>query len=139
MAMITVAIPTVGGQKSGVLAEKITAHLAIHPALVIGWNGDTRYDESALELTHILSGALVCQIRQGPTACPEAVHRLAHWLETVCRLDKTGRDAIAQGLPKEARTQIRRFADSPSHWRPPEDHDVYTTTAAEPREPALRK
>ena len=34
MAMITLAIPTGGGETIGVLAERITAHLAIHPALV---------------------------------------------------------------------------------------------------------
>ena len=52
MAMTSVAIRTAGGEKIGVLTERITAHLAIHPSLVIGCGGATLRDESALELTY---------------------------------------------------------------------------------------
>jgi hypothetical protein len=81
MAMITVAIRTAGGETIGVLAERITAHLTIHPGLVIGCGGATDYDESALELTHTLSGAMVCQISHPLTVAP---WRCA-WVCTVAR------------------------------------------------------
>lgn len=132
MAMITVAIPTARGQAIGVLAEKITAHLAIHPALVIGCGGAIDYDESALELTHTLSGAMVCQLSDPLTVRPGAVREFAQWLETVCLLAELGHDAVPKGLPQEVRIQIRRFVDAPNHWRVPGYTDVRTTTAAAP-------
>jgi hypothetical protein len=132
MAMITVAIPTAGGETIGVLAERITAHLAIHPALVIGCGGATDYDESALELTHTLSGAMVCQISDPLTVRPGAVREFARWLENVCPLAELGHDAVLKGLPKEVRIQIRRFVDAPNHWRLPGCSDAHTTTAAVP-------
>lgn len=132
MAMITVAIPTAGGETIGVLAEKITAHLAIHPALVTGRCGATEYDESALELTHVLTGAMVCQISDPLTVRPGAVREFAQWLETACSLDELGRDAVREELAKKVRNQIRRFADAPNHWRPPRCPDPCTTTVAAP-------
>jgi hypothetical protein len=132
MAMITIAIPTPGGETIGVLAERITAHLAIHPALVIGCGGATEYDESALELTHTLSGAMVCQISDPLTVRPGAVRGFARWLETVCPLEELRHDAVPNGLPKSVRAQIRRFADAPNHWRPPGCSDARTTTAVAP-------
>jgi hypothetical protein len=120
MAMITVAIPTARGETIGVLAERISAHLAIHPALMIGCGGTTDYDESALELTHTLSGAMVCQIADPLTVRPGAVRGFAQWLETVCPLDELVHDAIPNGLPMRVRAQIRRFADAPNHWRVPD-------------------
>jgi hypothetical protein len=127
MAMITVAIPAAGGEAIGVLAERITAHLAIHPALVVGCGGATGYDESALELTHTLSGAMVCQISDPLTVRPGAVRGFAQWLETFCPLDELGHDAFPEGLLKKVRVQIRRFADAPNHWRPPRCSDARTT------------
>jgi hypothetical protein len=132
MAMITVAIPTASGETIGVLAERITAHLAIHPALVIGCGGATDYDESALELTHTLSGAMVCQISDPLMVRPGAVRGFAQWLETVCPLDELGRDAFTKGLPTKVCVQIRRFTDAPNHWRLPGCSDARTTTAASP-------
>ncbi|MGE2818227.1 hypothetical protein ACQI5H_24265 [Mycobacterium heidelbergense] len=132
MSMITVAIPTPAGETIGVLAEKITAHLAIHPGLLIGCCGATQYDESALELTHTLSGAMVCQISDPLTVRPGAVRGFAQWLETVCPLDKLDHDALPRRLPKDVRDQIRRFAEAPNHWRLP-DGEAAThkkTTAA---------
>ena len=128
--MMTVAIPTPGGETIGVLAERITAHLAIHPALVIGCGGVTEYDQSALELTHTLTGAPVCQISDPLTVRPGALRGFAQWLETVCRLDELGHDAFRKGLPEDVRVQIRRFIDAPNHWRPPGCSDARTTTAA---------
>jgi hypothetical protein len=130
MAMITLAIPIARGETIGVLAERITAHLAIHPALVIGCGGATEYDESAMELTHTLSGAMVCQISDPLTVRFGAVRGFAQWLETVCPLDELGHEAVPKGLPKTVRVQICRFADAPNHWRPPRCSDVRTTTAA---------
>jgi hypothetical protein len=132
MAMITVAIPTAGGETIGVLAERITAHLAIHPGLVIGCGGATDYDECAVELTHTLSGAMVCHIGDPLTVRPGAVRAFAQWLETVCPLAELGHDAIPMGLPKNVRVQIRRFVDAPNHWRLPGCSDARTTTAAAP-------
>jgi hypothetical protein len=132
MAMITVAIPTAGGETIGVLAERITPHLAIHPSLVIGCGGATDYDESALELTHTLSGAAVCQISDPLTVRPGAVREFAQWLETVCPLDELGHAAFPKGLPEKVRAQIRRFTDAPNHWRLPGCSDTCTTMAAAP-------
>jgi hypothetical protein len=132
MAMITVAIPTAGGETIGVLAERITAHLAIHPALVIGCCGATEYDESALELTHILSGAMVCQISDPLTVRLGAMRGFAQWLESVCPLDELGHDAFPKRLPENVRVEIRRFADAPNHWRLPGCSAACTTTAAAP-------
>jgi hypothetical protein len=132
MAMITVAIPTAGGETIGVLAERITAHLAIHPALVIGCGGATEYDEAALDLTHTLSGAMVCQISDPLTVRPGAVLRFAQWLETVCPLDELGHAAVSNGLPEKVCVQIRSFADAPNHWQLPGCSDAPTTTAAAP-------
>jgi hypothetical protein len=132
MAMITVAIPVAGGQTIGVLAERITAHLAIHPALVIGCGGTSDYDESALELTHTLSGAMVCQISDPLTVRLGAVRGFAQWLETACPLDELDHDAFPKGLPTKVRVQIRRFAEAPNHWRLPGCCDARTATAAAP-------
>jgi hypothetical protein len=132
MAMITVAIPTAGGETIGVLAERITAHLAIHPALVIGCGGATEYDESAMELTHTLSGAMVCQISDPLTVRLGAVRGFARWLESVCSLAELGHDAIPKRLPKKVRMQIRRFVDAPNNWRLPGCSDARMTTAAAP-------
>jgi hypothetical protein len=130
MAMITVAIPTAGGETIGVLAETITTHLAIHPALVISRGSVTGYDESALELTHTLSGALVCPISDSLTVRLGAMRGFAQWLETVCSLAELGHDAFPKGLPNEVRVQIRRFVDGPNYWRPPGCSDKRMTTAA---------
>jgi hypothetical protein len=132
VAMITVAIPIAGGQTIGVLAETITAHLAIHPALVIGCGGATDYDHSAVELTHTPSGGPMCQVSDPLTLRYGALRRFAQWLETVCSLEQLGHDAVPNGLPKHVRRQIRRFADAPNHWRPPRFSDASTTTAAAP-------
>jgi hypothetical protein len=132
MAMITVAIHTAAGETIGVLAERITAHLAIHPGLVIGCGGATEYDESALELTHTLSGSMVCQISDPLTVHPGAVREFAQWLETVCPLGELGRDVIPKGLPEEVRIQIRHFADAPNHWRLFGCSDASTITAGAP-------
>ena len=137
MAMITVAIPTASGETIGVLAEKVSAHLAIHPALVIGCSGATDYDESALELTHTTTGAMVCQIGDPLTVRPGAMRGFAQWLETICPLEDLGHAAIPKGLPKKVRAQIRRFADAPNHWRPPGYSHPSTTTAAAPRRSTL--
>jgi hypothetical protein len=119
MAMITVAIPTAGGETIGVLAERITAHLAIHPLLVISYGGLADYDESALELSHTVSGATVCQISD-PLAVPfRAVREFAQWLESVCPLAELDHDVVSKRLPKSVRIQIRRFADAPDRWLPP--------------------
>ena len=127
MAMITVAIRTAGGETIGVVAERITAHLAIHPGLVIGCGGATDYDESALELTHTVSGAMVCQVSNPLTVRHGAVRGFAQWLETVCPLNELGRDAFPMGLPNKVRVQIRRFADAPNHWRGPGCSEAGTT------------
>jgi hypothetical protein len=132
MAMMTVAIPTAGGETIGVLAERITAHLAVHPALVIARGGAAEYDESALELTHTLSGAMVCQLSDPMTVHPGSVRGFAQWLETACPLDELGHDSVTKGLPKKVRIQIRRFADAPNHWRVPGCTDAGTTAAAVP-------
>lgn len=132
MAMITVAIRTAVGETIGVLAENITAHLAIHSALVIGCGGATDYDESAVELTHIPSGGMVCQISDPLTVRFGAVRMFAQWLETVCSLEGFGYGAVPKGLPKHVRLQIRRFADAPNHWHLPRCSDSCTTTAAAP-------
>jgi hypothetical protein len=132
MSMITVAIPTARGETIGVLAERITAHLAIHPGLVVGCSGATDYDESALELTHTLSGAMVCQISDPLTVRLGAVRGFAQWLETACPLNRLGHDAISKGLPKQVRVEIRRFVDAPNHWRSPERSDECTSTAVAP-------
>jgi hypothetical protein len=132
MAMVTIPIPTAGGETIGVLAERISAHLAIHPGLLIGRGGATEYDESALELTHTISGAMVCQISDPMTVRLGALRGFAQWLETVCPLDELGHDTIPKGLPKDVRQQIRCFADAPNHWRLPGYSDACTATAAAP-------
>ena len=132
VAMITLAIPTAGGRTIQVLAESITAHLAIHPALVIGCGGTTDYDQSAVELTHTQRGAMVCQISDPLTLRFGAVRLFGRWLETVCSLAELGHDAVPNGLPKHVRVQIRRFVDAPNHWRPPRLSDTSATMAAAP-------
>ena len=52
MSMTTVAIRTGAGTTIGVLAEQLTPHLAVHPALVVDTDGGTDYDHAAWELTH---------------------------------------------------------------------------------------
>jgi hypothetical protein len=134
VAMITVAIPTGGRETIGVLAESITSHLAIHPALVIECGGATEYDQSAVELTHIPSGAMICQISDPLTLRFGAVRVFAQWLETVCSLGELGHGAVPNGFPRHVRLEIRRFADAPNHWRVPRCSDACTTTAAAPCE-----
>ncbi|OMC10581.1 hypothetical protein [Mycobacterium sp. SP-6446] len=132
MAMITVAIPTSSGETIGVLAERITPHLAIHPALVIGCAGATDYDESALELTYTLNGAMVCQISDPLTVRPGAIRGFAQWLETVCPFSELGHDLVPKGLPKAVRAQIRRFVDAPNDWQLPSCSESHTTMPAVP-------
>lgn len=132
MAMITLAIPTARGETIGVLAERITAHLAIHPTLVTCRDGAADYDESALALTHILSGATVCQISNPLTLRLGAARAFALWLETTCPLDLLAYDTVPNGLPEDVRIQIERFADGPNDWRIPGYSDAHTTTPAAP-------
>lgn len=44
MAMITMAIPLRMLETTGVLADKVTTHLVIHPALVSSCGDATDYD-----------------------------------------------------------------------------------------------
>lgn len=126
MAMTTVAVRLPDGTTIGVLAERVTAHLAIHPLLVADTDGDTCYDQSALEITHVPTGAFLCMLDQPGTVRYSQLRTFANWLEAqtdCCTGERAGR-SVLEVLPGSVRREVRRFCEAPNFWHTP------TTVAA---------